>query len=388
HGDHLESLLKFSAGQWNTLVNIGSALCGLAGQDCVGTNRMASRGENPAIAAWWPRLFNASATQDGETLQSTRDLYGHAINSLGGRLTQAVLLDIQTHQQSGDTIDKSLFDAIETAAAAHGRQGAYARAALVHAAGFLVNIKAEKVVQILDAALRKDSGEAAALRSILVSDARLSSSASAVFHEHILRGVLEIGDDRRAAKGAAAKLIAPALSIVRHESDASQWGITTANAAHCLRVGPPSLREGAAALLKEWISQIEGGPAQAWRDGIRPLLDEVWPRERSLREKRQTSHFAALAVATGNAFPEALEWILPYLGPSDTHGISYEIEKSRAPEDFPQETLTLLWRLLGGKTNDQLVGTSKILDRLVVASPRMEVDRRLQSLYQRAVHYN
>ncbi|WP_212742250.1 hypothetical protein, partial [Acidovorax sp. NB1] len=38
HGDHLESLLKFSAGQWNTLVNIGLALCGLAGQDCIGTN--------------------------------------------------------------------------------------------------------------------------------------------------------------------------------------------------------------------------------------------------------------------------------------------------------------------------------------------------------------
>jgi hypothetical protein len=39
HGDHLESLLKFSAGQWNTLVNIGLALCGLAGQDCIGTNK-------------------------------------------------------------------------------------------------------------------------------------------------------------------------------------------------------------------------------------------------------------------------------------------------------------------------------------------------------------
>lgn len=38
HGDHLESLLKFSAGQWNTLVNIGSALCGLAGQIGIGTN--------------------------------------------------------------------------------------------------------------------------------------------------------------------------------------------------------------------------------------------------------------------------------------------------------------------------------------------------------------
>ena len=33
HGEHVESLLKFSAGQWNTLVNIESVLCGLAGQD-------------------------------------------------------------------------------------------------------------------------------------------------------------------------------------------------------------------------------------------------------------------------------------------------------------------------------------------------------------------
>jgi hypothetical protein len=38
HGDHLISLLKVSAGQWNTLVNFGSALCGLAGQFCFGTN--------------------------------------------------------------------------------------------------------------------------------------------------------------------------------------------------------------------------------------------------------------------------------------------------------------------------------------------------------------
>jgi hypothetical protein len=42
HGDHLESLLKFSAGQWNTPVNIGLALCGLAGQDCIGTNNQGS----------------------------------------------------------------------------------------------------------------------------------------------------------------------------------------------------------------------------------------------------------------------------------------------------------------------------------------------------------
>jgi hypothetical protein len=41
----LNPLLKFSAGQWNTLVNIGLALCGLAGQDCIGTNTALSMGE-------------------------------------------------------------------------------------------------------------------------------------------------------------------------------------------------------------------------------------------------------------------------------------------------------------------------------------------------------
>ncbi|WP_312807032.1 hypothetical protein [Comamonas sp.] len=34
----LNPLLKVSAGQWNTLVNFASALCGLADQICIGTN--------------------------------------------------------------------------------------------------------------------------------------------------------------------------------------------------------------------------------------------------------------------------------------------------------------------------------------------------------------
>jgi len=40
HGDHLESLLKVSADQWNTLVNFELALCCLAGQFCIGANTL------------------------------------------------------------------------------------------------------------------------------------------------------------------------------------------------------------------------------------------------------------------------------------------------------------------------------------------------------------
>ena len=40
----LNPLLKVSAGQWNTLVNFASALCGLADQICIGTNRRLRNG--------------------------------------------------------------------------------------------------------------------------------------------------------------------------------------------------------------------------------------------------------------------------------------------------------------------------------------------------------
>jgi hypothetical protein len=60
----LNPLLKFSAGQWNTLVNIGLALCGLAGQDCIGTNRPSLSRIFPAAA-----MVNTVGEQPGEQLK-------------------------------------------------------------------------------------------------------------------------------------------------------------------------------------------------------------------------------------------------------------------------------------------------------------------------------
>jgi hypothetical protein len=70
HGDHLESLLKFSAGQWNTLVNFESALCGLAGQYCIGTNRKTQKSH---VAAMRPAI-DAQVTQ--KVTQKEKQLRG------------------------------------------------------------------------------------------------------------------------------------------------------------------------------------------------------------------------------------------------------------------------------------------------------------------------
>ncbi|QMV71347.1 hypothetical protein HS961_10350 [Comamonas piscis] len=45
----LNPLLKVSAGQWNTLVNFASALCGLPDQICIGTNTQLPDGGQDAL---------------------------------------------------------------------------------------------------------------------------------------------------------------------------------------------------------------------------------------------------------------------------------------------------------------------------------------------------
>ncbi|WP_370641399.1 hypothetical protein, partial [Acidovorax sp. Leaf73] len=91
HGDHLESLLKFSAGQWNTLVNIGLVLCGLAGQDCIGTNTPAHCSRSSASCGR-QELFS-EGDQDGHAgrQKSVGLLAAQAVDELLNRAKRSVV---------------------------------------------------------------------------------------------------------------------------------------------------------------------------------------------------------------------------------------------------------------------------------------------------------
>jgi hypothetical protein len=146
----------------------------------------------PAIAAWWPRLFAAAVARDNEPLDPTRDLYADLINTAGGRLTQAALLAIEVRSQAGEPIEPALLTALETAVAAPGRQGAMARGALVFAAGFVLTIAGQQVTPALEGALAGDDEQGVALRRVLVVSSRVSMLASRTFSAPILRGLVEL----------------------------------------------------------------------------------------------------------------------------------------------------------------------------------------------------
>ncbi|TWS11965.1 hypothetical protein [Pseudomonas mandelii] len=331
-------------------------------------------------------MLSSAVEHEIEPFDASRELAEDAINSPIGRLTQALLADIEWCRQAGEVIRPDLLRNIAHAASIEGRQGVYARAVLIRDAAFVLSIDGQTVTGILDAALTGESAEAAALRSVLVNRANLSPEMSQVFCKHILQGVTEIGGRDQSSRRAAAKIMAPALSIIRREQNADHWGISLEQTDLALKKGPPSLREGAVRLLVQWIHEIEGGPAEAWRTSIGRLLAR-WSRDRELCEKELTQHFAELAIAAADAFPEALNQLLPYLTPLHGRGSLYAIESSEAPDKFPSETLTLLWKLFGPGCTSSLYGVPKILDRMIKAKPSIELDRRLQCLNQMALRY-
>lgn len=346
----------------------------------------AARQSAPEIVDWWTRLFDIAVAQDIEPLDANRELFSDAINSPGGRLTEAELLDIRQSRQAGEIIVASRLDSILHAAAAVGRQGTFARAILIRDAAFILSMDGHNIAKVLDSALDGTSSEAMALRAVLVSQSGVSAAVSSVFSRHILLGVVEDNGRERRSLGAAAKILAPALAIIRQEQDADQWGIGLEQTASSLRRGAPALREGAVQVLKQWIFKLDGGPGEAWRTCIGPLLSSIWPRDRVLCEKQLTVHFAELAVASADAFPQALKQLLPYLTQVDGHFSLHSIEKSDMPERFPQETLILLWRIFGpGCTS--VYGLPKILERMIKAERAIELDRRLQWLDQKALRY-
>ncbi|KPW80707.1 hypothetical protein [Pseudomonas cannabina] len=339
------------------------------------------------VSTCWQRLFAIAVEQDVELLENGERLYERAINSPAGRLAEALLSDIEAARQSFGSVSENHLRAMVFAARAEGKQGAFARAIFVNSLAFVLSVANDEICTCLDAALGETTAAGHGLRAVLVNQRRTYISVSNVFSAHILRGLLEVDASHHETTAAAAKIVAPALAIIREDSDVEAWGITLTDISHTLRNCPAALREGAVELLAQWILDIEGGPAEAWRTSVGPLLEKVWPRERVVRESALTCPFTNLVIRSGEAFPEALVQLLPYLSQVQGRERIPALERSECPERFPCETLTLLWRLYGPGSTNNLYGIPKILDRLIAAQPTIEFDRRLQSLHFRAERY-
>lgn len=334
------------------------------------------------LSAWWLRLFDIAERYDYAQPEPGEDLINLAISSPGGILTQALLIDISEAKKTEGTVGQGYLDTLVRFAESDGRQGLMSRAVLVANAELVMSVACRRIVTILDDVLGRDTLEAEQLRSVLVLCPDLHMSIYRAYSGHIIRGVTEV-DSKGGAFDVASKIMAPAISVVTESEEGGGWGLTLDDVAQALRDGPASLREGSVNYLKRYLEDLEGNKADSWRNHIRPLLSCIWPVEIALRDSRQAPHFAVLAIEAGDAFPEAFDWVAPYLEVSNDYMVTLAMRKSEVPEHHPKKALSLLWKMYGESSIDYLYNIQEILDRFVLSLPSIEVDRRFQRLYQK-----
>lgn len=334
---------------------------------------------------WCDRLWQAVRVADHE-IDFEKSLYETAINRAAGRLTQVLLQELDHTRKSEGADEARQLTRLALVAGDDSQAGIVGRAVLVHDLAFLLLVDAPMAEAHLIPRLVLDTGEARGLRSVLVSHSNITPEVTKVARTAILRGVVETRSDSGFAAQIASGILRPALASVRGD-DPGRWGITEGDVGRVLREAPLRIRTGALDVLVRWMHNDEEGAEEAWKTMVSPFFDRVWPKERRFVDDALNRDLMALAVGSGQHFPDALEKLRPYFSSYARERASvHPIKQSTAPEAFPHQVLDLLW-LIFGPNGGSSYDMGEILDRLSKASPAIEVDRRFQSLEQRTVRY-
>ena len=349
--------------------------------------RSAPRQRLADLDGWLERLWKIVSKQPGQLLDLSSDLYGKAINSISGRLTETLLLEMDARRKQDSASSEALRQLVRSIAGHEGPAGQLGRAVLTHNASFLLSVERNCVVDILRPRISASDEEGAALRAVMLSTGSISPDLTQLLGEVVKKGAIESEQSGHVARAIAANVLRPAVADIRGDHSV-RWGLTASDVAHVLREAPQEIRRGALEVLAIWLRDDPAGVEEAWCAMIIPFFKKVWPKEHKFRDVSLTPHLIDLAVGSGDQFPTAVEFLQPYLSPYDRgYGSLFSIDKSEVPEKFPRETLNLLWLVCGPKSRGSFYAISKIIDRLIDVDPDIEIDRRLQWLEQLAERF-
>ena len=334
---------------------------------------------------WCDWLWAAVRLQDHD-IDFEKSLYESAINRASGRLAQVLLSELDHSRKIASIDEARQRERLDVVAGESGMAGVIARAVLVHDLAFLLLAAPTLVHSKLVPRITAATDEGRALRATLATHSAITPEVSKLLPEAIIQAVIEVRPDTGFASHIAAGILRPALASVRGD-DPDRWGIREADVRRALRDAPLKIRTGTLNVLVRWLHGDEDGVEEAWDKMVAPFFDRVWPKERRFVDDALNRDLMALAVGSGERFPQALATLRPYFSRYVRERASvHPIKGSDAPEKFPHQVLDLLW-LIFGPTGTGSYDMAEVLDRLIKANPALEVDRRLQSLEQRTFRF-
>ena len=346
--------------------------------------RFATRERVANVDRWLDILWELVSLQALESTDLPTDIYDKAINSAAGKVVGTLLLEIDARRKVGLDPSEGQIGLIRRVSEHEGAAGLLGRAVLVNDLAFLLAVDRQNTKHVLGARVRENSAEGRALRAVMLCYSSITPEVTRGFAQAILTGVVESEPEGSHADIIASNVLRPALADIRGDNTI-RWGLRASDVAQILPKAPQSIRIGILSVLVRWLVDDEASEEDRWRRTCKPFFDKLWPKERLFRDVTLTHEFIALAVVAGNAFPDALNQLRPYIAPFERgFGSLHSLVSSEVPETFPRETLDLLWMICGPNSQGAFYEIAGIIDRIVDADPALEVDRRLQWLESRA----
>jgi len=143
---------------------------------------------------------------------------------------------------------------------------------------------------------------------------------------------------------------------------------------------PDGLRRAVHALV-DGVEASNEQRVNYWRNRVRPYLRTIWPQSVDNRTRAVSDAFARLAIATSNAFPEALRelrnWLQPIQFPDH---LVHLLHASNLHESAPEPALDFLHIIIGDNRHWPPQELRSCLDGIAIQRPELREDPRFISL--------
>jgi len=310
------------------------------------------------------------------------DRYTVSLNHPSGHLTEVLLMKLGGGPVGGKIPD-SLRVRLDKLISAPGEFGQLVRVRLAKDVSFLFERAPEwtkeKIVPLFD----WSSPDAAAAWSARKYANYIGSPVLFGLTKHPfleLFGRADISDEDLRVFGEWLAVI-----MIANQSDGAGYPITQTEARSALRqAGVRILPSVGHRLAVEMESAGSDEKITRWGEVVGPVFRAMWPLDVELQTSTTTFKLVQILLATGPAFPEAVEVIIPFIRPDDPQHPTSIHSISTANDDLysasPDRMLDLVAAVVGEAPVRSAYGLGKTLERVREHAPPLADIRKFQRL--------
>jgi hypothetical protein len=316
-----------------------------------------------------------------------RDVFNDAINAPPGWLAEILLRKVP---EGGVELPGTLVARFDRLVDAPGKQGMLARVRLARDVPFLFarapNWTKSKLLPHFEWS-SPDAADVWSARkySSVIGSPELFGLTKKPFLELFGRNNLPDEDLRTFAEWLAAILTV-------NQAEGAGYPLTPIEARSALRrAGAKALSSVGHRLASEMESAKPEDKTNFWRTVVGPVFQALWPLDVKLQTSASTFKLVQILCATGEAFPEAVDVILPFIQPDDPGSQTTVYSIAEASDSLykaaPSKMLDLIAAVVGEALPGSVYALGKALSRLRAIDPNLADTRKFQKLLTYASHH-